>query len=84
MIAFSDPAMVLTFAVIIATIVLYAMERVPIEIVSLGSVATLIVIFTLFPTTNGSGGIIGPTDFLAGFANPALITVLCQIGRAHV
>ena len=71
--------MVLTFAVIIATIVLYAMERVPIEIVSLGSVATLIVIFTLFPTTNGSGGIIGPTDFLAGFANPALITVLCLL-----
>ncbi len=77
--------MILTFVVIIATIVLYAMERLPIEIISLGSVAALIVIFTLFPTPDvAGGGMIGADDFLAGFANPALITVLCLliIGQA--
>jgi len=79
-----DPAMVLTFAVIALTIVLYAWERVPIEVISLGSVASLIVIFALFPATTPSGVALGPGDLLAGFANPALITILCLlvIGQA--
>lgn len=33
-----DPAMLLTFVVIVATVVLYALERVALEVVALGSV----------------------------------------------
>ena len=78
-----DLQMALTFVVIAATIVLYAMERFRIEAVALGSVIALIVIFTLLPLETETGRL-GPADFLAGFANPALITVmaLLTIGQA--
>lgn len=69
-----DLQMWLTFIVIGVTVVLYATERLPIEVVSLGSMVTLILIFTAFPVAGD--GAIGPSDLLAGFANPALITVL--------
>ncbi|MBO6756039.1 MAG: SLC13 family permease [Roseibium sp.] len=78
-----DMAMALTFLVIASSVVLYALERYAIEIVALGSVVAFIVIFTVLPVDNGSG-MITPADFLAGFANPALITVICLliIGQA--
>ncbi|AXS40251.1 SLC13 family permease [Breoghania sp. L-A4] len=75
--------MALTFIVIAGTIVLYAMERFRIEAVALGSVVALILIFTILPLQTPTGPL-GPTQFLAGFANPALITVmaLLTIGQA--
>ncbi|WP_029056830.1 SLC13 family permease [Stappia stellulata] len=71
----ADPAMILTFVVIVATIVLYAMERFALEYVALGSLVALMVIFTVFPGETG----IGPGELLAGFANPALVTVTCLL-----
>lgn len=75
--------MALTFIVIAGTIVLYAMERFRIEAIALGSVVALILIFTVMPLQTATGPL-GPADFLAGFANPALITVmaLLTIGQA--
>jgi len=73
-----DLPMALTFLVIVSTVVLYAIERFPIELVALGSVVALMGIFQIFPAESG-GVPIGPADFLAGFANPALITVLCLL-----
>ena len=77
-----DIQMWLTFIVITLTVVLYAIERFPIELVSLGSIVTLILIFTVFPLTGAQA--IGAGDLLMGFANPALITVLALlvIGQA--
>ncbi|ADZ70331.1 SLC13 family permease [Polymorphum gilvum] len=72
-----DIPMALTFLVIASTIVLYALERFAIEVVALGSVVALMAIFTLFP--DGIQKPVAPTDFLQGFANPALITVICLL-----
>ncbi|MCK7611891.1 SLC13 family permease [Roseibium sediminicola] len=74
-----DIAMALTFLVIASTVVLYALERYPIETVALGSVSAFIVIFSVFPVTAPNGSPITSGDFLAGFANPALITVICLL-----
>ena len=68
-----DIQMWMTYAVIGATVLLYASERLPIEVVSLGSMVMLIAVFTVFPLP---GDALTPGDLIAGFANPALITVL--------
>jgi len=66
-----------SFAVIIGAIFLYATERWPVEVVSLGVVASLLLFFQLFPLL-GAGGdrLLEAADLLAGFAHPALITIL--------
>jgi di/tricarboxylate transporter len=74
-----DIAMALTFVVLTATVVLYALERYPIETVALGSVTSFIVIFSLIPVFRSDGTRVATGDFLQGFANPALITVICLL-----
>ena len=74
-----DIAMALTFVVIASTVILYAFERYSIEAVALGSVTAFIVIFSVFPVTKADGSEVLTADFLAGFANPALITVICLL-----
>ncbi|MEZ5872622.1 MAG: SLC13 family permease [Nitratireductor sp.] len=68
----SDFAMWATFAIIIATITAYAIEKWSIEAVSLAAVAAFLIVFGL----DDSNGAPGPGDIVAGFANPALISVL--------
>ena len=70
--------MVLTFLIIGTTIILYATERFAIEIIALGSIVALMVLFMVFPSTM-DGVQIKPEDFLSGFANQALITVICLL-----
>ncbi|MHA1538100.1 MAG: SLC13 family permease [Alphaproteobacteria bacterium] len=68
------------FALIAAALVSFARERWPIELTSLAVIAGLLVLFQLFPVT-GAGGqsVLGPTRLLAGFASPALITVVALL-----
>ncbi|NVK32847.1 MAG: SLC13 family permease [Rhodobacteraceae bacterium] len=73
-----DLPMVLTFVVLLTTVVLYATERYSIESIALGSVVAFLAIFTAFPVTT-SAGPVTPSDFLQGFANPALLTVICLL-----
>lgn len=73
-----DIAMALTFVVIASTVILYALERYAIEVIALGSVVSLAAIFTVFPVETAKGPVT-TADFLLGFANPALITVLCLL-----
>lgn len=75
----ADPAMLLTLAVIAVTIGLYALERHALEAVALGAVVALLAIFTAFPVTTADGTPFGSTEILAGFANPALVTVICLL-----
>lgn len=79
-----DIAMALTFVVIASTVILYAVERYPIETVALGSVTAFIVIFSVLPVVAPDGKAVTTADFLMGFANPALVTVICLliIGQA--
>ncbi|MCB1518046.1 MAG: SLC13 family permease [Hyphomicrobiaceae bacterium] len=64
----------LTFAVIGVSMAYYAAEWAPIEVISLGAVVAVLAIATFFP---GLG--LTSTDVLAGFANPALLTILALL-----
>ncbi len=68
--------MLVIAASVIVVIVLYAMERFSIEIVSVGAIAFYLVFFHLSPAT---GSVFGAGDILSGFANPALITILALL-----
>ncbi|MCB9993667.1 MAG: SLC13 family permease [Hyphomicrobiaceae bacterium] len=67
-------AMWLTFGVIGTALVYYAAEWAPIEVISLGAVVAILLIGTVFPDLNMSSATI-----LAGFANPALLTILALL-----
>jgi di/tricarboxylate transporter len=74
-----------TFTVIGAAIVLFALERAAVEVIALGVIVALLLLFYFFPVIGPSGlPAITPEDILAGFANPALITILALlvIGQA--
>ena len=76
-----------TLALIAIAIVLYSLERLPLELTSMGLVAALLVFFQLFPVAAPDGAnLLGPRQLLAGFAEPALIAVLALlvIGQAIV
>ena len=78
----ADPSlqMWLTFAVIGAALVLYMQERVALELTSLGVICALIVLFQVLPLPGPDGGnSLDPGRLLAGFASPALITVLALL-----
>ncbi len=72
-----------TFAIILCTIVAFAIERWAIELVSLAAVVAFVLLFSAFPMQGGPTEVL-PADLLSGFANPALATVLALliIGQA--
>lgn len=76
----NDIYMWLTFGVIIAAMVSYALEKLPLEITSLAILVALLLIFhipQLIDAPNAPD--ISPTDILAGFGNPALIAVIALL-----
>ncbi|WP_333781684.1 SLC13 family permease [Hoeflea prorocentri] len=68
-----------TFAIIGATIVAYASERLSMEAVSLASLSALLLLFGFFPYTSGEGVELTPSRLLAGFSDPALATVIALL-----
>ncbi len=68
-------AMWASFVIIAATIIAYAWDKLPAEAVSLGSIAALLVLFAVVPDSGG----LSPEELVAGFANPALVTVLALL-----
>ncbi|MDP6109471.1 MAG: SLC13 family permease, partial [Rhodospirillales bacterium] len=69
-----------TFALIIATLVLYVSEKVSIEVASVGVICMLIAFFQAFPVNSPDGhNLLSAERMLRGFANPALITVLALL-----
>ena len=67
-------AMWLTFAVIAAAMVFYATEWASLELTSIGAVLGVMLIGVLLPQSG-----IEPEKVLAGFANPALLTILALL-----
>ncbi|MEA1941815.1 MAG: SLC13 family permease [Pseudomonadota bacterium] len=61
---------------LLVAIVFFVWDRFPIEIVSASIVAALMLFFHLFPLESGEPTI---ASLLAGFANPALFTILCLL-----
>lgn len=71
--------LIATFVIIAITIGLFALDRFPIEAVSLGALGMLLVLFGSFPFDTGDGTPLPIEDILAGFASPALVTVLALL-----
>lgn len=66
-----------TFVVIVCAILLYAGERLSVELVSLGVLATLAFLFHIFPLHDPDGSPAITTGMLlSGLAHPALVTIL--------
>lgn len=73
---FEDLGMWVTFAAIVAALSLYMWDEVPMELTSLAVICGLLGWFHFFPVTGpGGDNLLDPTALLAGFANPALITI---------
>ena len=69
-----------TFALILSVLALYVSEKLPIEVTSIAAICGLLVFFQFFPIAGADGGnLLGADKLLAGFANPALITVLALL-----
>ena len=69
----------LTYAAIVTMIVAYALERWPIEVVSLVALVGWLVLFWAVPKLTGIESPLGPDELLAGLSNEALITVLAVL-----
>lgn len=68
------------FALILGVLVFYLRERASMELTSLGLICVLLVFFHFFPVLDHGGTpVVTPGRILAGFANPALITVLALL-----
>lgn len=76
-----------TFALIVIALVLYATEKVALEITSLGILTALLLLFHFVPLQNAEGEVLlDPERLLLGFSNPALIAVmaLLVLGQAII
>ncbi|MGF1605156.1 MAG: SLC13 family permease [Rhodothalassiaceae bacterium] len=87
--AMLDPSMHMwvTFAVIALAVAFYATEVVSLELTSLGVLTALTLLFSLFPLSDGAGGVrLDARDLLSGFAEPALIAILALlvVGQAMI
>ena len=67
-------------ALIIGAVLSYARDDVPMEFTAMGVVLALLVYFHIFPILDETGqNLLSAQDLLAGFANPALISVLALL-----
>ena len=70
----------MTFGVVVAAILAYTSDRIPLEISCFTTVAVLLLMFHLVPLTDAEGvRLITTRDLLAGFADPALITIMALL-----
>ncbi len=68
------------FALTLCALILYATERLTLELTSIGVVCALLVLFQLNPVIGADGrNLLDASALLAGFANPALVTVLALL-----
>jgi len=80
----SELHMWLTFGVIAGAMLLYVTEYVPIEMTSLLALVAMLLLFTLFPQIGPNGtNLLDASALLAGFGNPALITVMALLVMAQ-
>lgn len=68
-----------TLAVILIALIAFASNIFSIEMVSLGTLAALLLLFVVFPYKDIQGELMTPARLLAGFASPELVTVLALL-----
>jgi len=72
--------MLAVFAVIFVTLSFYATEKLPLEVTSFGAICVLLVFFHFSPVIGSDGrNALSAAVLLAGFASPALLTVLALL-----
>jgi len=82
-----DLQMWITLALVLITIVAFALERLPLEVTAASLIAVLMIVFHFLPVLDGNGeNQLNAAKILGGFANPGLITViaLLVVGEAMV
>ncbi len=73
-------SMWVTFALIAAALALYAIEKIAIEVTSIGLLAVIAVYFQFFPIAGADGAnVLNAERVIGGFSNSALITVLALL-----
>lgn len=72
----ADWQMWVTLFIVFGAVVLYAVDRISLELVSMGVLVVLMLLFQFYPPLENGEPLITPTDLLAGFANPALFAIL--------
>ncbi|MGI9385905.1 MAG: SLC13 family permease [Methyloligellaceae bacterium] len=67
-----------TFAIICAAVVLFAIDKIPLELAAAGIVTALLVFFHLFPFADAGTGQnqLNAANLLSGFANPVVFAIL--------
>ncbi len=65
-----------TLAIIAITIVLYTLDRFPLELVSAGAIVALLFLFIFAPLESGGENLLSTETILSGFASPALFAIL--------
>ncbi|MQX35391.1 SLC13 family permease [Roseospira navarrensis] len=69
-----------SLALTAVAVTFYVTEWVSLELTSLGTLALLLVVFTVFPAIGPDGArVLTPQDLLSGFSNPALLTVMALL-----
>ncbi len=82
---FFDPHACAVLVITIVTFWLFAKEQLPVQSTALLSLLALMLLFGLFPYRGGDHAL-GPEQFLAGFGNPALVSIcfLMMLGHGMV
>jgi di/tricarboxylate transporter len=80
-IAGSELQMWLTFAVIFGAVLLYSVDRWPLEMISAGVVAVLMILFEVLPAIDPDTGrnTLNASTLLMGFANEALMAIIALL-----
>ena len=63
-----------TLLLIFGAMIFYAIDKIPLELTSIIIVSCLLLFFHFFPSPN-----ISTSDIFSGFANSALISVICLL-----
>ena len=80
----TTPQMWITLALLAVALALYITERVSVEVVSVGLLVTMMVVFHLLPVKGADGrNLLSPDVLLSGFGNPALLAVMALLVGAE-
>ncbi|MEL6753188.1 MAG: SLC13 family permease, partial [Pseudomonadota bacterium] len=71
--------MLASLAIVLVSIGLYASDKWSMELVSIGIIASLLVLFILPGATDVTGQSVRASQLLSGFGNPALITIMALL-----
>lgn len=71
--------MLASLAIILLSVGLYASDKWSMELISVGIIAALMLLFIIPGATDASGNAVRASDLLAGFGNPALITIMALL-----